>query len=211
MDLIQRRRQLMTMQDVLPSIYKRVSYIGAENACPYIDTDTYLTAELECEIHFYNDKTEAFVFGARPSTSTSPYNNLNIVSDKAAIRFDYYNKKTNISTWKTGENIFTFKNNVATLTNLTTGETKSTAISGTFATYTNKPILLFAAYTGSTASLGVTTGIFRIYDAKFWIGNSLVLDLIPCVRKADNKPGMYNTVTKIFHTSVSADEFVVPS
>ena len=51
----------------------------------------------------------------------------------------------------------------------------------------------------------------RVYSAKWYLNNTKVFDLIPCVRKADNKPGMYDTVTKTFYTNTGTGEFIVPA
>lgn len=51
----------------------------------------------------------------------------------------------------------------------------------------------------------------RIYG--FAIINNGVdkIRLIPCVRKSDSKPGMYDTVTKTFYTNAGTGEFIVPA
>ena len=74
----------------LPAEYQEVEYIGAENASPYIDTGILLTGELQAEIHYYNDKKEAFLFGSRKSTS-GPFCNFNIDVASPRCRFDYSN------------------------------------------------------------------------------------------------------------------------
>ena len=48
---------------------------------------------------------------------------------------------------------------------------------------------------------------------RFTITNSQLprLDLIPCIRKSDSKPGMYDTVSKTFYTNAGTGEFTVPA
>lgn len=36
------------------------------------------------------------------------------------------------------------------------------------------------------------------------------MQLIPCIRKYDNKPGMYDIVSKTFYTNAGTGEFIVP-
>lgn len=50
----------------------------------------------------------------------------------------------------------------------------------------------------------------RIYSIKFYNGETIIANFIPCVRKSDNKPGMYDTVTKTFFTNAGTGEFIVP-
>ena len=39
----------------------------------------------------------------------------------------------------------------------------------------------------------------RIYYFKLYDGNNLVLDLVPCYKKIDNKQGMYDMVSGTFY------------
>jgi hypothetical protein len=65
---------------------------------------------------------------------------------------------------------------------------------------------LFAVTNDGTAYPGV------IYFCKLWDSNgNLVRDLIPCYRKSDNKPGLYDLVTNAFFTNAGTGEFLVGS
>lgn len=47
----------------------------------------------------------------------------------------------------------------------------------------------------------------KVYHCKMYTGDTLIRDFIPCFRKSDNKPGMYDLVSKEFFTSVGPGEF----
>lgn len=206
----------------LPAEYQEVEYIGAEGASPYIDTGIYLTGELQTEIHYYNDKQEAFLFGSRQSAS-GPHCNVNIERDSTRCRLDYSNVGTGGTGFgyysHNGEYIFRFFNRVATLTNLDTNEVRTRDgyknANGTL--FTTSPVLLFGVHTGSDQSLGTAAGALRIYSAKFWLGGTyannaitgaeLVRNFVPCIRKSDNVVGMYDTITAAFYTSQNSDTF----
>ena len=47
------------------------------------------------------------------------------------------------------------------------------------------------------------------YYAKIYQGDNMIRNLIPCYRKSDNEPGMYDTVNNIFYTNAGTGEFVV--
>lgn len=50
----------------------------------------------------------------------------------------------------------------------------------------------------------------KIYSAKVYtVANVKIADFVPCYRKADNKPGMYDLVTNTFFTNAGTGEFVV--
>lgn len=49
----------------------------------------------------------------------------------------------------------------------------------------------------------------KIYFCTIEVGNDKVLDLVPCYRKADHKPGMYDLVNGEFFTNQGSGEFIV--
>lgn len=51
----------------------------------------------------------------------------------------------------------------------------------------------------------------RMYSFKYYDdgGNNLLVDLVPCYRKSDNKPGMYDKVHNTFYTNVGTGDFTV--
>lgn len=56
------------------------------------------------------------------------------------------------------------------------------------------------------------SGSSRIYYAKFFNSNQNIIgNFIPCIRKSDSKPGMYDTITDTFYTNDGTDEFIIPS
>lgn len=50
----------------------------------------------------------------------------------------------------------------------------------------------------------------RVYSFKAYSWSTLLYDLVPCVRKSDNKPGMYDLVNNVFYTNQGTGEFVMP-
>lgn len=62
---------------------------------------------------------------------------------------------------------------------------------------------LFAAYNGYGA-------LMRLYGVRLTMPNGSY-NFIPCVRKSDSKPGMYDTLTKTFYTNTGTGEFIVPN
>lgn len=51
----------------------------------------------------------------------------------------------------------------------------------------------------------------KTYSSKMIKNGVVVQNLIPCVRKSDSKPGMYDTVSKTFYTNSGTGEFIVPA
>jgi len=42
-----------------------------------------------------------------------------------------------------------------------------------------------------------------------WDGTTLVRNMIPCYRRSDLKPGMYDTVNNVFYTNSGSGEFIL--
>ena len=68
-------------------------------------------------------------------------------------------------------------------------------------------------FSGNTQSLNLfgarNKASLRMKIVKFYDGDSLVRNMIPCLRASDNKPGMYDSVTKTFYVNSSeASEFL---
>lgn len=200
--------------NLLPKGYTRVTCISAKNATPYINTNITVTQEIGAEIHFYNSKTEGFLFGSRNGTSSSPYCNFNIQKEPDVCRFDYGDKKYGGEglryPYKYGEFLFTFHNRIGTMKDLVNNTSFSTDYTDAVFSTPTYPMYLFAVHTGSASSVGVSAGTLAIYRAKFWLGDELVRDYVPCVRDSDNRAGMYDLVNKQFVTSVmSSSNFTV--
>ena len=70
---------------------------------------------------------------------------------------------------------------------------------------TEYPVHLFALNRQS----GVAYGKARIYGAEFYQGQTIVRKCIPCYRKSDDKPGMYDLVSETFLTNAGTGEFLV--
>ena len=69
-----------------------------------------------------------------------------------------------------------------------------------------RSIYLFARnYGNSPNDIG---GTVRIYSFSAKRNNTLICDMYPCIRKSDNKPGMYDLITKQFYTNSGNGEFI---
>jgi len=66
-------------------------------------------------------------------------------------------------------------------------------------------IALFGRQRNSELRLG---GIGRVYSFKWYEDSNLEQSLVPCYRKYDEKPGMYDTVRGVFLTNQGSGEFV---
>ena len=74
-------------------------------------------------------------------------------------------------------------------------------------------IVIFGNYTNRTSTSVNTMYLFRgkIYKCELYgMSDDLIGNFIPCYRKSDSKPGMYDTVNHVFYTNQgSDDDFIV--
>lgn len=77
-------------------------------------------------------------------------------------------------------------------------------------------------YSGSTTNMTVylfapnsaylqqqkTNGVY-VYSVTYYKNGAKICDLIPCYRKSDNKPGMYDVITNSFKTNIGTGDFTI--
>ena len=69
-------------------------------------------------------------------------------------------------------------------------------------------VVLFACWSSWSDALSAC-GIGKIYRFKYYSGGELLADMVPCYRKSDDKPGMYDLVRQIFITNSGTGEFTL--
>ena len=83
-------------------------------------------------------------------------------------------------------------------------------LNGTKSTTSDTSAGATAAMFGQRGSNG-RFGLFykgKVYSCKVSKGNELLADYVPCYRKQDTKPGMYDLVTGNFYVNQGTDEFL---
>lgn len=81
-----------------------------------------------------------------------------------------------------------------------------------------QPIYLFCRYSGywgeEVEDMGGTVRIYNFSVSENPAGSpdrvTPIVDLWPCVRKSDGKPGMYDLITETFYTNQGTGEFIIP-
>lgn len=187
------------IQSELPSAYQKVAYLQG-NGSQYLDLGISLTNNsIICATLYVSDGYQnMFAFGGRTSATQ---NNVEFnMNSNYGYSFDYGDYRVNrinapqiINSW------FDVRcNNLL----LAIGDSHyQLSDPGQFSTPNT---YLFDTYNRWSAGSGWKGRIKRFYV----IGT---INLIPCVRKSDSKPGMYDTVSKTFFTNAGTGEFIVPS
>ena len=185
----------------LPSGYTQVNYLGGTGT-QYIDTGVYLTQDHAVYIEF-DIKNYGNIFGSRESATMSNFSSTYVYGPEL-IHTDFGSYSENRFSFSPSHDI-RYKMVVdKTEYNLDGVTAKMMKAVDDFVTPT--PALLFGVGGNPVASVKKMRG--KIYCFSIKKNGILVLDFIPCVRRYDNKPGMYDAVTKKFFTNAGTGEFL---
>lgn len=190
----------------LPAEYQQVEYLYLEDRYgnnPYIETTVPLTSTYYLKVTYMLGSVRIAICGSMTTTypigaAQATVNGRMIISrNKDAYLPNIENTlytveayyDSNISDYRA------FINGVEASYRSDSGNTNNNGFS-----------LFRSNWAGSSS-----TGLVKIYGAtiKESINGKTTLDLVPCYRILDNKPGMYDLVTNTFYTNVGTGEFTV--
>lgn len=182
---------------LLPPEYQQVEYLYSSNK-PYIDTGIIIPDNYEkISVRIESLSAEGRYFGTWrvdgyasiiPYKGTGPFDKIFIGGSDLTVATTQINTVYDMDlTADSGALSGTYCG--ASVNRQYSGVVKS-----------DKTELLFRGSTGSYA---------RIYYFKLYTSAGLVRDFIPCYRKSDNVPGMYDLVTSTFFTNAGSGEFTV--
>lgn len=178
----------------LPSTYQQVEYLQSSGN-QYIDTGITANQDTSIDIGCKITQLElGFFFGGEEGYNTRAFH-LYTNGGYYDIGYKTGGSSTlnNLPATQGDEFTYTTNKNNAVLTVNGTRYTHTFEYSAFTAPYS---IWLFALHRSS-----VNYGAARIYYCKLYSGNTLVRNFVPCYRKSDNKPGMYDTVNGVFYVN----------
>lgn len=189
------------VNQTLPAAYDKLDYIEASGA-QYIDTGYLANSNTKIELDFtLSSVASSAVFGGRAGPEANSFTIWSCVTTSSnKSRFDYTLTGANniLGQVLTLDTRYTFlkdkeKNYIDGVALSSNGVKEYT---------TSYPAYLFAVNSAGTA------GYFhsgRMYYCKVWDNDVLVRNFVPALRKADNKPGMYDFVTNTFFINQGTD------
>lgn len=183
-------------------LYQKVEYIQSSGT-QYIDTGFIPNQNTSVELQFNGliSSGNQDYFGTSTSSNGYSYG----LYDGGSKVYDNYNDDKAIRSGHISGMMTVNKNkNVTTITgNYNLSYTHATA------TFTSAHSLYLFARWISTGAYRPAT--MKCYEFKIWDDGTLVRDFIPCYRKSDNKPGLYDIVNDVFYTNAatSGDDFTV--
>ena len=215
MTMLLRRKMLIPQSRDWRDLYQQVAYLevpsnGGANNNPYIDTGVIPTVNIVSQIKFLNKAvTGDAIYGFQKSAGDAfKYRFFNFSQQ---LYFDF--PTNNVGTYRlhptnptvpiTTDTIYELELGTRYVKDLATGTMLASDGSATFVSGITDTITTGYNYTNSTVSKNIW------YYVKIYDGETLIRDMIPCYRKSDNKPGMYDTVNGTFYTNAGTGEFVV--
>ena len=212
-DFIKRMANAGGATPILPPEYQQVEYLQSSGT-QYINTGINAASGdiIDVTIHFIglniankaimgsqkdnsgNNRT-AVIFGYNGNANYVSIASGNVSASASATKFyarDY------------SEALFRIDDQAKMITGTCNGVAlTSQAYGGNLCT---SSILLF---NNNRANITEQISSASLYYFKCIINGSVIRELVPCYRKSDNKPGMYDLVTNTFFTNAGTGEFTV--
>ena len=199
--MILRRRSLFNkpQSGALPSGFKPCTYIQSSGK-QYIITTYYPTGDTEFEAKYEQCEKEGVLFGT--------YN-----GDWSNLSYGYYIN----TTLDSGNPFLHYCENIRLMARF--HESATVTFKNEVITVNDKPVTIKKKSFRTVYPLAVLNGnwsrnftyvqkpIIKLHFLKMAESSELKLNLIPALRVSDNKPGMYDTVTKSFFTNQGEGEF----
>ena len=210
------KRMAYTLGGILPSEYQQVEYIQSSGT-QYIDTGVKAGNDLTIHAKIVNNESgqgssqNRQFLGARTSSTNRFF--TWVFDGTGNIYYGYRNTYAYIGKSWEKDVIYEFS---ITISNSSFsivrqgdyGWSWSTSISQQFSGDIN--LYMFSCNdwnNGNPSSNNFLKG--QVYYCKIEKNGTLVRDFIPCYRKSDNKPGLYDLVTDTFFTNAGSGEFTV--
>ena len=182
--------------NILPSSYKEVEYIEVgSTAGPYIQTGVQLSDTAYFEIKAkYTDTPEnnSWIFGAWES-----YKDTILGYYNSKIRYMVGSAGNDVP-FDTDIHIYSANSNGLYIDGVSVGSANWTRVP------TNLTYYLFNIHGQNKPTKNA-----RVYYCKIWSNGNVVRNLIPCYRKADNVPGMYDVANGVFYTNYGTGSFIL--
>lgn len=190
-----------------PAEYQKIAYIEATGN-QYINTGLFFSAsayhyETECEL---SDESGNQLFGFKYWYAHA------IMIDNNIYKFCSGEYDVRNTPFAAGSKL---KITVDKATKTITGENNSQTVSETFTndfhpSSSNYPLIIGGCWNIYNDSF-YGGGKGKIYSFKFSQNGILEGNFVPCYRKSDNKPGLYDTVRNQFYTNAGTGNFIVPT
>ena len=200
----------------LPSAYQRVDFLESTGT-QYINTEYCPGTNTSVDIKFRytgKDTYDHNPFGSRKGVSNQDYSIWTNSNTGKGIAMHFPRDSGSIvdTGWVyTGDIKLNPVHVIVTPQTITVNDIILYTFTGGRTEYVPEcPAYVFAANSNNTGFVR-DDNKYNIYWLKIMEGTTIHRDFIPCIRKSDSKPGMYDTVSKTFFTNAGTGEFIIPA
>lgn len=209
----------------LPKEYQEVEFIESTGS-QYIDTGYHFETEeskIITDLMVTSNPSSQTLFGSEEYYNSSRARYFSDILHGQNGGFSAYVGTGSIGNVSIGmnlkRNIELTTNNDKLLTIKIDGELKlSNTYSGTILTYANAyngasnkgNIFIFSNHADASVGASQIIGGMKLYSFMMYDNDILVRNFIPCYRKSDSKPGMYDLSNNVFYTNAGSGEFLIP-
>ena len=196
----------------LPKEYQEVEYIESTGT-QYIDTGTKVSTnnKIIMDLQFTDTSYQQINGGYyKYSVSGTAYTTRNDIGVSSTGTFFMGAASTSITTDVTADT-----NRHIFMVDATTGEWSIDDVSGSVTPNTHSDYdvtVLIGARSGRNTSGRILAPTSyceeKIYNVKIYTSGNLVRDFIPCYRKIDKKPGLYDVFNDVFYTNSGSGTFL---
>ena len=194
-------------QGGLPAAYRKVDYLQS-NGTQYFWTDVYIQDGLTVDSVQTAVSQDSYLFGGvSTGGGRTCFNGVYSTGVQGSYPTTYYNIYNTITYNTVYHIITTHKDGRRTIT--VNDRIVSNYVSGNAIADTQEKCVCFGARKQDGSVYQYYKG--KLYSLKVLKDDTLLADYIPCIRKSDSKPGMYDTVSKTFYTNAGTGEFSIPT
>lgn len=202
---------------ILPSEYKEVEFLQVDGS-QYVITDYYPTRNTNIISRYYSPIGNKYVYGVRNSGDTASFSFMKAGGDSTLANCRIGSAIVQHSTFVNyaDSSLKSIPNSVGTnsvylkIVDVFSSTTKVDKFGDVIPEeFTSAlPLYIFNCnQEGAATSSGLSGNLYKLTIKENGV---IVRDFIPCYRKSDSKPGLYDIVNKQFYTNAGGGEFSFP-
>ena len=203
---------------LVPEDYQQVLYLQCDGS-QYLISDYYPNGHTQIISQFYNNNSAQsplrYMYGVRNEGDTASFSGSVIWYSKNNWRYGtqaliVQNTSSHNTGWYSIQG-YTKQSNFAksglVVADIGVGDTLGRGSYTVEEFQSELPMYILSCNINGSASAGAQGNLYRMTIKE---NDVIVRDFIPCYRKSDSKPGLYDIVNKQFYTNAGSGEFSFP-
>lgn len=203
---------------LVPEDYQQVLYLQCDGS-QYLISDYYPNGHTQIIAQFYNDNSAQnplrYMYGVRNEGDTASFSSPVLWHTRNNWRYgtqalEVYNTNSNNMGWYSIQG-YTKQSGTAKsgliVADIGVGDVFGRGSYTVEEFQSELPMYILSCNVKGSAGAGAQGNLYRMTIKE---NDAIVRDFIPCYRKSDSKPGLYDIVNKQFYTNAGSGEFSFP-